>query len=148
MAATFRSASVSRNVTAAASRVSVHPPVRERLVALQRALGVAGGVVMEGRDIGTKVFPDADLKIFLDAHPEVRAGRRVLQQKEKGIAESPQEVAARMQERDRRDATRVVSPLVPAPDAHIIDSSSLNIEQVIAAAERLVDEKLAADQEK
>lgn len=137
-----------QDVTAAASRVSVHPPVRERLVALQRALGVAGGVVMEGRDIGTKVFPDADLKIFLDAHPEVRAGRRVLQQKEKGIAESPQEVAARMQERDRRDATRVVSPLVPAPDAHIIDSSSLNIEQVIAAAERLVDEKLAADQEK
>ncbi len=133
-----------QDVTEAASRVSVHPAVREVMVALQRKLGERGGVVMEGRDIGTKVFPDADLKIFLDARPEVRAERRVQQQQMKGIAESAQAVATQMQERDRRDATRSASPLVPAPDAHIIDSSHLTIEEVIAAAEQLVDQKLAA----
>jgi cytidylate kinase len=110
------------------------------MVLRQREMGLAGGVVMEGRDIGTKVFPDADLKIFLDAHPEVRAGRRVKQQEEKGMSQAATAVAAEMRERDRRDQTRAASPLVPAPDAHVIDTSGLTLEEVIAAAERLVDE--------
>jgi cytidylate kinase len=129
-----------KDVTEAASRVSVHPRVREWMVLRQREMGLAGGVVMEGRDIGTKVFPDADLKIFLDAHPEVRAGRRVKQQEEKGMSQAATAVAAEMRERDRRDQTRAASPLVPAPDAHVIDTSGLTLEEVIAAAERLVDE--------
>jgi cytidylate kinase len=113
------------------------------MVVLQRRMGEGRGVVMEGRDIGTKVFPDADVKMFLDAKPEVRAERRVQQQQEKGMAGSAQSVAAQMHDRDRRDATRAVSPLVPAADAHIIDSSSMTIDQVVAEAERLVDQKLA-----
>ena len=132
-----------KDVTEAASRVSVHPRVREWMVARQREMGLAGGVVMEGRDIGTKVFPDAELKIFLDAHPEIRAGRRVKQQEEKGIAQSATAVAAEMRERDRRDQTRVASPLVPAPDAHVLDTSTLSLEQVIQEAEKLVDEAIS-----
>ena len=131
-----------RDITEAASRVSVHPAVREWMVSHQRAMGLAGGVVMEGRDIGTKVFPDADLKIFLDAKPDVRAERRVEQQRGKGETVSATSVAEEMRERDRRDQTRSVSPLVPAPDAHVIDSSSMTIEEVIAEAERLVEETL------
>jgi cytidylate kinase len=132
-----------KDVTEAASRVSVHPRVREWMVARQREMGLAGGVVMEGRDIGTKVFPDASLKIFLDAHPEVRAGRRVKQQEEKGIAQTATAVAAEMRDRDRRDQTRAASPLEPAPDAHVLDTSSLTLEEVIAAAEKLVDEAIS-----
>src|SRR6201987_4350834 len=103
-----------RDVTEAASRVSVHPKVREWMVAHQRAMGTGGGVVMEGRDIGTKVFPDADLKIFLDADPVVREQRRMQQQKIAGdVAAS---VAADLRERGRRDRTRAASPLVAADD--------------------------------
>jgi CMP/dCMP kinase len=129
-----------KDVTEAASRVSVHPQVREWMVARQREMGLGGGVVMEGRDIGTKVFPDAELKIFLDASPTVRAERRVMQQREKGIAQAAIAVAAEMRERDRRDQTRAASPLVPAPDAHILDTSMLSLEEVIAEAEKLVDQ--------
>lgn len=136
-----------KDVTEAASRVSVHPPVREWMVARQREMGLRGGVVMEGRDIGTKVFPDADVKIFLDAHHEVRVGRRLKQQEEKGIAQPPDAVAAEMQQRDRRDQTRAASPLVPAPDARVLDTSTLTLEQVIAAAEKLVDEALNTKQQ-
>src|SRR6201987_3446077 len=103
-----------RDVTEGASRVSVHPKVREWMVSHQRALGSGGGVVMEGRDIGTKVFPDADLKIFLDADPVVREQRRMQQQKIAGdVAAS---VAADLRERGRRDRTRAASPLVAADD--------------------------------
>jgi len=98
--------------------------------------------VMEGRDIGTKVFPDAEVKIFLDAQPEVRAERRVLQQHAKG--EASERVAAELYERDRRDATRAISPLVPAPDAVVLDSSRMSVDEVIAAVERIVQQKLAA----
>ncbi len=132
------------DVTEAASRVSVHPEVRTWMVARQREMGLAGGVVMEGRDIGTKVFPDADVKIFLDAHPEVRAERRVLQQQATGMNEAAAAVAAELAERDRRDRERAASPLVPAEDAVILDSSRLTIEDVIAAAERVVEQKLAS----
>src|SRR6266550_6843454 len=98
-----------RDVTEAASRVSVHPKVRQWMVARQRELGLGGGVVMEGRDIGTKVFPDADVKIFLDADPVVREQRRLEQQKVKGSSATA--MAAELRERDQRDRTRAVSPL-------------------------------------
>ncbi|HEY4905623.1 MAG TPA: (d)CMP kinase [Candidatus Sulfotelmatobacter sp.] len=129
-----------RDVTEGASRVSVHPKVRERLVELQRKMGGFGGIVMEGRDIGTKVFPDADLKIFLDADPVVREQRRMEQQKIKG--EVAASVAADLRERDRRDRTRSASPLVAALDAVVIDSSSLSEDEVMSRVEELVRGKL------
>src|SRR5579864_6261304 len=129
-----------RDVTEAASRISVHPMVREWMVSHQRQMGIAGGVVMEGRDIGTKVFPDADLKIFLDADPVVREQRRMAQQKIKGdVAAS---VAADLRERDRRDRTRAASPLVAADDAVIINSTSMSEDEVMAQVEQLVQQKL------
>jgi len=124
-----------RDVTEAASRVSVHPAVRAWMVARQREMGAGGGVVMEGRDIGTKVFPDADLKIFLDADPVVREQRRMQQQKIKG--EVAASVAADLRERDRRDRTRAASPLMAAEDAVVIDSTKLNEDEVLARVEEL-----------
>ena len=130
-----------RDVTEAASVVSVHPAVRAWMVARQRQMGAGGGIVMEGRDIGTKVFPDADLKIFLDAAPEVRGDRRFRQQTTP--ATKPQAVIAEMRERDQRDRTRANSPLEPAADAVVIDSTNLNIEQVMQRVEELVGDRLS-----
>jgi cytidylate kinase len=127
------------DVTQAASRVSVHPKVREWMVARQREMGQGGGVVMEGRDIGTKVFPDADLKIFLDADPVVREQRRLDQQKIKGP--SAESMAAELRERDRRDRTRTASPLVPAQDAVVLDSTHMSEDEVIERIENLVQQK-------
>lgn len=129
-----------RDVTEAASRLSIHPKVREWMVAHQRAMGVGGGVVMEGRDIGTKVFPDADLKIFLDADPIVREQRRMQQQKIRG--EVAANVAAELRERDYRDRTRAISPLVPAQDAFVIDSTTMTEDEVLQKIEQLVSQKL------
>ena len=128
-----------RDVSEGASRVSVHPKVREWMVARQRELGIGGGVVMEGRDIGTKVFPDADLKIFLDADPVVREQRRLDQQKIKG--QPAQAIAAELRQRDERDRTRANSPLVAADDAIRIDSTNLSEDQVLHRIEELVEEK-------
>ena len=128
------------DVSQAASRVSVHPEVREWMVARQRELGAGGGVVMEGRDIGTKVFPDADVKIFLDADPVIREQRRI-QQQHSGRA-SAESMAAELRERDRRDRTRATSPLEPARDATILDSTSLSEDEVMKRVEALVDLKL------
>jgi cytidylate kinase len=130
-----------KDVTEAASRVSVHPGVREWMVRKQRDLGAAGGVVMEGRDIGTAVFPNADVKIFLDAAPEVRGNRRFHQAP---TAEPSAAVLAEMRARDERDRTRAISPLVPAADAVLIDSTDLTLDQVIEAAENIVKKRLAA----
>lgn len=130
-----------RDVTEAASRVSVHPKVREWMVEHQRAMGAAGGVVMEGRDIGTKVFPDADLKIFLDADPVVREQRRMAQQKIAGDVAAA--VAADLRERDRRDRTRAASPLVAAADAVVINSTAMSEDDVLEKVEKLVSSKLA-----
>jgi cytidylate kinase len=132
-----------RDVTEAASRVSVHPKVREWMVTRQRELGIGGGVVMEGRDIGTKVFPDADLKIFLDADPVIREQRRLDQQKIKGPP--AQDMAAELRERDLRDRTRVTSPLVPASDAVILDSTSLSEDEVLRRAEALVRQRMESN---
>ncbi|MGA8213175.1 MAG: (d)CMP kinase [Candidatus Sulfotelmatobacter sp.] len=129
-----------RDVTEAASRVSVHPGVRAWMVARQREMGAGGGVVMEGRDIGTKVFPDADLKVFLDADPVVREQRRMEQQKIKG--EVAASVAADLRERDHRDRTRATSPLQAAADAVVIDSTKLNEDEVLARVEGLAVSRL------
>jgi len=126
-----------RDVTEAASRVSV----REWMVARQREMGIGGGIVMEGRDIGTMVFPDADLKIFLDADPVIREQRRMDQQRVKGP--SAQTIAAELRERDRRDRTRAASPLVAAEDAVILDSTNMSEDEVIDRIEHLVEQRLA-----
>jgi cytidylate kinase len=131
-----------RDVSEGASRVSVHPKVREWMVARQRELGIGGGVVMEGRDIGTKVFPDADLKIFLDADPVIREQRRLDQQKVKGAP--AQAIAAELRERDRRDRTRAASPLVAAEDAVVLDSTNISEDEVLNRIGELVEERLAA----
>jgi CMP/dCMP kinase len=133
-----------RDVTEAASKVSVHPQVRAWMVDRQRELGVGGGVVMEGRDIGTKVFPDADLKIFLDADPVIREQRRMDQQKVKGA--SAESMAAELRERDRRDRTRAASPLVAAEDAVLLDSTHLTEDEVVERIHDLVAERLGATQ--
>jgi cytidylate kinase len=132
-----------RDVTDAASVISVHPRVRELMVQLQRQMGEQGGVIMEGRDIGTVVFPYADVKIFLDADQSVRAERRIAQVNAKD-PEQAAKLARDMQERDRRDSNRATSPLIAAPDAIHVDSSKLNIEQVIAEIENIVSARLSA----
>jgi CMP/dCMP kinase len=130
------------DVTEAASRVSVHPGVRQWMVARQQELGAGGGVVMEGRDIGTKVFPKADVKIFLDADPVVREQRRMQQQNVQGAAAHA--IAAELRERDRRDRTRATSPLVPATDALLLDSTKMSEDEVLQKVEELVQRKLSS----
>ncbi|HSQ55085.1 MAG TPA: (d)CMP kinase [Gemmata sp.] len=132
-----------REVTDAASVVSVHPRVRELMVQLQRKMGEQGGVIMEGRDIGTVVFPNADVKIFLDADQSVRAGRRIAQVNAKDPDQAAKLIRD-MQERDRRDSTRATSPLVAAPDAIHLDTSELDIEQVIGEIDRIVSARVRA----
>ena len=129
------------DVTAAASRVSVHPEVRQILVQCQRELGGDGGVVMEGRDIGTAVFPNAEVKIFLDADANVRAERRVLERGPR-TPEETKRVAAELAARDQRDRTRSASPLVSAPDAVHIDSTGKSIDEVVAEVEGVVRGRL------
>lgn len=130
------------DVSEAASRVSVHPRVREWMVARQQEMGAGGGVVMEGRDIGTRVFPHADVKVFLDADPVVREQRRLAQQHLQGKAAAT--TAAELRERDRRDRTRATSPLVPAPDALLLDSTTLSEDEVLSRVEELVNQKLGS----
>jgi CMP/dCMP kinase len=132
-------------VTEAASRVSVHPPIRKWMVELQRKLGESSRIVMEGRDIGTAVFPDAEVKIFLDADPLVRSQRRYEQIEATPAAATvaPESVLQEIRERDQRDRTRALSPLKPASDAVVIDSTSLTLDQVIERAEAIVVKRLA-----
>lgn len=113
-----------------ASRVSTSGAVRRRMVELQRQMGQRGGVVAEGRDMGTVVFPEADLKVYLDAAPEERARRRMAELRARGEEVSFEEIAREMAERDRRDRERDLSPLRPAADAVVIDSTGLDIGQV------------------
>src|SRR4051794_39240689 len=128
---------------AAASVVARQPKVREALIARQRALGVDGGIVMEGRDIGTVVFPAADVKIFLDASPEERARRRASDPTHtagRGSA-AIQEVATALAERDRSDRTRTASPLKQADDAVVIDTTGLSIEDAVERVMQVVGER-------
>lgn len=124
-----------------ASKTSVYPKVREKLVELQRALAAKSNVIMDGRDIGTCVLPDADLKIFLTASVEARAKRRFDELKEKGETPDYEEIAADIKDRDYRDMNREVSPLKPADDAVFVDSSFMGIEEVVKTVSDLFDKK-------
>lgn len=115
-----------------ASVVSAVPGVRREMVRQQRLLAAATGGVIEGRDIGTVVFPDADVKVFLTASPEVRAQRRFDELSGKGVRTSWEEVLEEQRGRDERDSTRADSPLRPATGAHVLDTSGLTLEQVVA----------------
>jgi cytidylate kinase len=130
-----------QTVTDAASRVSVFPPIRAWMVRLQQQLGARGGIVMEGRDIGTVVFPNAEVKIFLDAAPEVRGLRR-FDQLGTAHAVQPEEVIRDLHARDERDRNRPNSPLRPAADAVLLDSTDMSLEQAVAAAEEIVAARL------
>ncbi len=129
-------------VTDAASRVSVFPAIRAWMVRLQQQMGAAGGVVMEGRDIGTVVFPHAEVKIFLDAAPEVRGLRR-FEQMGSHTERQPEEVIHELRERDKRDRNRADSPLKAAEDAVVLDSTNMTLDEAVKAAERIVEVRLA-----
>jgi cytidylate kinase len=119
-----------------ASEVARLPQLREALLLRQRAFRRPPGLVADGRDMGTVVFPDAELKVFLTAGPEIRAQRRYKQLIEKGIDANLRALSRDLRERDERDAKRAVAPLVPAPDSQVLDSSALSIDEVV---ERIVD---------
>jgi len=129
-------------VAQAASRLATIASVREVLVAEQQRAGQGGGVVMEGRDIGTVVFPNAELKIFLDAAPEVRAQRRWKEHQEKGESMSLLEVLQEVRERDKRDRERKVSPLVRAKDAVLVDNTAMGIEETARLIVFLANERV------
>ncbi len=130
-------------ISDAASQVSRVPAVRRAMVAKQREIGEHASVVMEGRDIGSVVFPEATVKIFLDAQPEVRVERRA------GESSLPHEVVARqISERDRRDRTRPESPLLQAPDAIYVDTTGLSIEDVEAALLKIIRDRTSNGKER
>ncbi|MGB6193061.1 MAG: (d)CMP kinase, partial [Terracidiphilus sp.] len=122
--------------------VSAVPAIRAWMVRLQQEMGAAGGVVMEGRDIGTVVFPNADAKIFLDAAPEVRGMRR-FDQLGPGPTVQPADVIRDLHARDDRDRNRADSPLKPAPDAVLLDSTSMTLDEAVKAAQDIVAARLA-----
>lgn len=128
-------------VTLAAAQVSCWQEVREKMVAMQRDLAADPGVVMEGRDIGTVVFPDAPIKVFLEADPEERARRRLHQEQADGRRASLKQTADEIRRRDQLDAERKISPLVAAPDAIRIDSTRLTAQQVVGRILELARER-------
>ncbi|HUN83807.1 MAG TPA: (d)CMP kinase [Terracidiphilus sp.] len=130
-----------QTVTDAASRVSVFPAIRAWMVRLQQQMGAAGGVVMEGRDIGTVVFPNAQVKIFLDAAPEVRGMRR-FDQLGANPTHPPEAVLRELRARDERDRNRPDSPLKAAPDAVLLDSTNMTLDEAVKAAEDIVTAKI------
>ncbi|HYW43738.1 MAG TPA: (d)CMP kinase [Bryobacteraceae bacterium] len=130
-------------VSGGASQVAVIPGVRRAMVAKQREIGRRSSVVMEGRDIGTVVFPDADVKVFLDADPRERVRRRLEEVRAKGGAVSEAQLAAEMSERDQRDSTRADAPLAQAPDAVYLDSTPLTIEEVEEAILKIVRSRVS-----
>ena len=131
-------------ISMCASAVSAIPAVRSFLLETQRRIARETGVVMDGRDIGTVILPDAEVKIFLIASPEARAKRRTLELAAKGVKTTYEEVLADMQERDKNDSTRAVAPAVPAEDAVMLDNSDLTPEGTLARALAIVREKLGA----
>lgn len=124
-----------------ASTVSAHQGVRNVLLAMQRKAGATGGVVLEGRDIGTVVFPDAEVKLFLTATPEVRARRRFDELTAKGQKVTFEETLADVQTRDSKDSGRAIAPLRQAEDAVLFDSSDMTIEEVVSKMRALVEER-------
>lgn len=126
------------HISQGASKVSALPKVRDALMGVQQEMGKAGGVVMEGRDIGTVVFPDADVKFFLTASDEERAGRRLKELLAKGTTTTLDEVLGEMRERDRRDSMRATAPLKQARDAILVDSTTMTLDQVVDAMQAAV----------
>lgn len=129
-----------------ASRVSTSKIVRERMVELQRAIGSQGGVVAEGRDIGTVVFPDAEVKIYLDASSQERARRRFEEFRGQGSRVTMEETVSEMEERDRRDKERDVAPLRKAEDALVIDSTDSAVDGVVERIMQEIKKKMLANQ--
>lgn len=125
-----------------ASKVSAIPAVRAFLLDLQRNTAKTNNVIMDGRDIGTVIFPDADVKIFLFASDEVRAKRRYKELLEKGVSTTFEEVLSDMRKRDENDRTRAIAPALPAEDAVMLDSSELNIEETISAIIDVIEKKI------
>lgn len=129
-------------VSEAVSRVSRIPEVRTKLVALQQRMGADKGVVMDGRDIGTVVFPDAELKLYMTADPKIRARRRFLELQERGEGVSEEEIERNIRERDEADLNREVSPLRKAPDAIVLDNSHMTLEEQMAWIEPILAERI------
>lgn len=125
-------------ISAGASRVSAYPGVRRALLGIQRSLGRDGGVVLEGRDIGTVVFPDAEVKLFLTASAEERARRRVQDLQGRGMTADQNQILSQIRSRDKADSTRPIAPLRPAEDAVILDSTSLDLDAVVEHVLELV----------
>ena len=136
-----------QSIADAASRIAAQPAVRRALVAKQREICEASSAVMEGRDIGTVVLPEAQVKIYLDADPQVRAGRRVAELKDRGESPDQVETALEMAARDQRDRTRPESPLMQAPDAVYLDTTVMNIEDAEEAVLKLIRERTANGKE-
>lgn len=132
------------DISQGASRVSAHPEVREALLGVQRAMGREGGVVMEGRDIGTVVFPDADVKVFLTASTDARAARRADELMARGVQRDLDAVRREIEERDERDSTRAVAPLRRADDAVYLDTSTLGLDAVVDRLAALVADVVRA----
>ena len=130
-------------VSSGASKIAVIPGVRRAMVAKQREIGERSSVVMEGRDIGTVVFPNAQVKVFLDANPDERVRRRCEEMRAKGEAVHAGQLAAQMKERDLRDSTRADAPLAQAPDAVYLDSTALGIEEVIETILKIVRSRVS-----
>ena len=132
-------------ISLAASAVSARKPVRAGLLALQRKIGGKGGSVLEGRDVGTVVFPDAEAKYFLTATLEVRVRRRFNELKAKGIDVTMEQTKVEVEKRDHDDSTRALAPLKPAPDAEIVDGDDWTIDQtaeILAVKVRAIEEKM------
>ena len=126
----------------AASTVARYAGVRKAMGALQQKLAAEQPMLVDGRDIGTVVLPDAEIKIFLTASPQARAQRRFLENQQKGISSDYQQLVAEIAQRDKQDTERVNSPLRQAEDAVGIDTSEMTIDEVVAAIQRLVEEKM------
>lgn len=126
-----------------ASAVSAIPAVRAFLLDTQRNIAATTDVIMDGRDIGTVILPDADVKIFLTASPEARARRRAAELAAKGITTTYEEVLADMTERDKNDSTRKTAPAIPAADAVFLDNSNLTVDETIEEALRIINDKIA-----
>jgi cytidylate kinase len=131
------------DISQGSSQVSAHPPVRAALLELQRRLGAGGGVVVEGRDTGTVVFPDAGAKFFLTANARERARRRVAELAQVGTIVDFDATLREIEERDLRDASRDVAPMVPAADAVLVDSSTQTLEEVVESLVRVVDARVS-----
>lgn len=127
----------------AASQVAAFPRVREALLRRQRAFKTAPGLIADGRDMGTVVFPNAPVKIFLTASAEIRAQRRFNQLQDKGFDVNIERLLAEIKERDDRDTNRAVAPLVPANDALVVDTSGINIEDVFALVKAHIEKELS-----